>query len=144
MSKCEESFCSLIGQTSRAIARRIHRNWRVAGSDVTLEQWSVMTQLWEKDGRSQQDICVCTDRDKPCMTRLIDTMEKHDLVVRIPDKDDRRVKLIYLTHKGKEIQKLLTEQVIKSVDEALEGIEDHELEICKQILRRICDNLSDE
>lgn len=140
----EESFCKLAGRTSRAIAKRIHRNWRAVGSDITIEQWSIMVQLWAKDGQSQQELSDCTDRDKPCITRLIDTMEKHNLVVRVPDKIDRRVKLIYLTHKSREFQKTLTEQVLKSLDEALEGIDDDELAVCRKVLKKVCENLSEE
>jgi len=103
-----------------------------------------MVQLWSKDGQSQQELCVCTERDKPCTTRLIDTMEKHNLVVRVPDRTDRRVKLIYLTQKGKQLQKTLTEQVMKSVYEALEGIDKHELDVCLKALHTVCANLSQE
>jgi DNA-binding MarR family transcriptional regulator len=144
LKKCQNSFCGLIGQTARSLGRRIQRNWRDAGSEVTIEQWSIMKQLWIKDGQSQQELSVCTDRDKPCTTRLIDTMEKHNLVVRVPDQNDRRVKLIYLTHQGKELQKLLTDQIVQSEKEALDGVDEQELAVCRKVLQQICANLSTE
>ena len=71
-------------------------------------------------------------------------MEKHNLVVRVPDQNDRRVKLIYLTHQGKELQQLLTDGIMQSEQEALEGIDKQELEVCLKVLQQICTNLSGE
>ena len=44
--------------------------------NLTIEQWSVLYQLWKEDGKSQQELCNATFRDKPSITRLIDNLEK--------------------------------------------------------------------
>ena len=100
----EQLLFFLIKRTSRAFMRRLNHNFSEAGHDITGEQWRLLTRLWCKDGQRQQDLADVVHKDKTSITRLIDSMEKHDLVVRIPDRMDRRQKLIYLTDKGKRLR----------------------------------------
>ena len=87
-------FAILNGKVSAAINRKLSRNFRQNGLEITPEQWTVLIFLWEKDGVTQQELCNATFKDKPSMTRLIDNMERQHLVVRISDKKDRRTNLI--------------------------------------------------
>ena len=100
-------FAILNGKVSAAINRKLSRNFRQNGLEITPEQWTVLIFLWEKDGVTQQELCNATFKDKPSMTRLIDNMERQHLVVRISDKKDRRTNLIHLTKDGKELEELL-------------------------------------
>ena len=93
-------FAILNGKVSAAINRKLSRNFRQNGLEITPEQWTVLIFLWEKDGVTQQELCNATFKDKPSMTRLIDNMERQHLVVRISDKKDRRTNLIHLTKGG--------------------------------------------
>ena len=79
-------FAILNGKVSAAINRKLSRNFRQNGMEITPEQWTVLLFLWEKDGVTQQELCNATFKDKPSMTRLIDNMERQHLVVRISDK----------------------------------------------------------
>ena len=90
-------FAILNGKVSAAINRKLYRNFRQNGLEISPEQWTVLIFLWEKDGVTQQELCNATFKDKPSMTRLIDNMERQHLVVRISDKRDRRTNLIHLT-----------------------------------------------
>ena len=83
-------FAILNGKVSAAINRKLYRNFRQNGLEISPEQWTVLIFLWEKDGVTQQELCNATFKDKPSMTRLIDNMERQHLVVRISDKKDRR------------------------------------------------------
>ena len=71
-------FAILNGKVSAAINRKLSRNFRQNGMDITPEQWTVLLFLWEKDGVTQQELCNATFKDKPSMTRLIDNMERED------------------------------------------------------------------
>ena len=98
--------------------------------------------LWGEEGKTQQQIACCTNRDKPSITRLLDNMERNELVVRVPCQKDRRVKRIFLTTKAKELKyesMRLTEQ---SLQEALVGIPETDLCVCKEVLGRIVENLA--
>ena len=91
----DQSLFSLIKRTSKAFRERVYQSFAEAGHDVTGEQMRILWYLWGKDGQIQQDLANVVHKDKTCITRIIDSMEKRDLVVRIPDKMDRRQNLIY-------------------------------------------------
>ncbi|MEK7395877.1 MAG: MarR family winged helix-turn-helix transcriptional regulator, partial [Candidatus Poribacteria bacterium] len=63
------------------------------------------------------------------------------LVVRVPDRIDRRQNLIYLTNKGKRLQEELM-RIYKDVSlEIQDGIDPEQLDIFRQVLTRIHNNL---
>ena len=92
-----ELYSVINGMATTAVARRLQKNFRNAGLEITIEQWSVLYHLWKEDGLSQQELGNRTFRDKASITRLIDNIEKLGLVERIASKEDRRVNLVYLT-----------------------------------------------
>ena len=57
-------FAILNGKVSTAINRKLHRNFRQEGIDISPEQWTILLSLWEKDGITQQDLCNATFKDK--------------------------------------------------------------------------------
>ena len=69
-------------------------------------------------------------------------MEKRNLVVRIPDRLDRRQKLIYLTDKGKRLREELMRIVREISLEAEKGIKPEDLDVFKGVLAGIRENLS--
>jgi len=136
-------FAILNGKVSAAINRKLYRNFRQNGLEISPEQWTVLLFLWEKDGVTQQELCNATFKDKPSMTRLIDNMEKQHLVVRISDKKDRRTNLIHLTRSGRELEESARKITHQTLKEALEGISLEELRISQDVLRKIFYNIKD-
>ncbi len=78
-----ELYSFVTGKASIAIARRLQKKFNSASLRITIEQWSVLYQLWKQDGQSQQELCNATFRDKPSITRLVDNLEKLQLVKRV-------------------------------------------------------------
>ena len=136
-------FAILNGKVSTAINRKLSRNFRQNGIEITPEQWTILLSLWEKDGITQQDLCNATFKDKPSMTRLIDNMEKQHLVVRISDKKDKRTNLVYLTKTGRELESQSFKIAISTLHEALHGISVEEMKIGQEVLRKIFTNTKD-
>jgi DNA-binding MarR family transcriptional regulator len=99
-----ELYSFITGKASTAIARRLQKNFKDASVEITIEQWSVLYHLWKEDGLSQQQLCDATFRDKPSITRLVDNLEKLQLVKRVSSKNDRRMNMIYLTAEAKDLQ----------------------------------------
>lgn len=130
-------FAILNGKVSAAINRKLFRNFRLNNMDITPEQWTVLLFLWEKDGVSQQELCNATFKDKPSMTRLIDNMEKQNLVVRIASKEDRRANLIHLTRFGRSLEECARRVVNLTLEEALEGVTKEELRVSQEVLKRV-------
>ncbi|HRG94130.1 MAG TPA: MarR family transcriptional regulator, partial [Chitinophagaceae bacterium] len=110
-----ELYSFVTGKASTAIARRLQKKFNAAGLNLTIEQWSVLYHLWKQEGISQQELCNATFRDKPSITRLVDNLEKLNLVKRVASEFDRRINLIYLTkqaHKLQEESMVLAEETL--------------------------------
>ena len=137
-----ELYSFITGKASTAIARRLQKNFKQAGVDITIEQWSVLYHLWKLDGQSQQQLCDATFRDKPSITRLVDNLEKLQLVTRVANKDDRRINRIYLTQQANLLQGQTMELANQTLNEALEGVSNEQIEIAKEVLQKVYDNLT--
>ncbi|NCI45304.1 MarR family winged helix-turn-helix transcriptional regulator [Sediminibacterium soli] len=137
-----ELYSVINGMASTAVARRLQKNFRQAGLDITIEQWSILYHLWKEDCLNQQELCNRTFRDKPSITRLIDNLEKQKLVKRMPSKTDRRINLVCLTDAARELQHQTIDIANDTMNEALQGIDREEIEVVKQVLQRVYDNLT--
>ncbi len=136
-----ELYSVINGMASTAVARRLQKNFRNAGLEITIEQWSILYHLWKEDCLSQQELCNRTFRDKPSITRLIDNLEKQNLVKRMPSKTDRRINLVCLTDNAKVLQQQTIDLANLTMSEALIGIEKEEIEIVKKVFQQVYDNL---
>lgn len=137
-----ELYSFITGKASTAIARRLQKKFNNSAINLTIEQWSVLYHLWKKDGASQQELCNASFRDKPSITRLVDNLEKLDLVKRVSDESDRRINKIYLTKQAQKLQEEAMQLAGETLDEALEGVPPNQIEMCKEVLQRVYDNLS--
>lgn len=137
-----ELYSFITGKASTAIARRLQKKFNQSTLNLTIEQWSVLYHLWKEDGISQQELCKATFRDKPSITRLVDNLEKLKLVKRIPSKEDRRINLIFLTTESKKLQDTTMSMAEETLNEALIGVPPDRIEVCKQVLQIVYDNLT--
>jgi DNA-binding MarR family transcriptional regulator len=136
-----ELYSVINGMASTAVARRLQKNFRTAGLEITIEQWSVLYHLWKEDCLSQQELCNRTFRDKPSITRLLDNLEKQKLVKRTASKTDRRINLVCLTENAQALQQQTIDLANQTMNEALNGIAKEEIEVVKNVLQKVYDNL---
>lgn len=136
-------FAILNGKVSAAINRKLYRNFREYNLDITPEQWTVLLFLWEKEGVTQQELCHVTFKDKPSMTRLINNMEKQNLVKRTACDTDKRINLIYLTSYGRSLEDKSRYVANKTLKEALRGLTIEELRVIQDVLRKVFSNTKD-
>ncbi len=136
-----ELYSFVTGKASTAVSRRLQKKFAEQKLAVTIEQWSVLYQLWKTDGLSQQELCDVTFRDKPSVTRLVDNLEKQELVIRTSHKTDRRKNIIITTKKADALQEISMRLANETLKEALEGLTPEEIEICKNALQIVYNNL---
>jgi DNA-binding MarR family transcriptional regulator len=139
--KKAELYSFITGKASTAIARNLQKKFNGAGLNLTIEQWSVLYHLWKQDGISQQELCNSTFRDKPSITRLVDNLEKLQLVRRVASENDRRMNMIFLTRQGQKLQEQTMELAEQTLNEALEGVSTEQVNLCKEVLQQVYDNL---
>ena len=82
-----------------------------------------------------------TFRDKPSLTRLIDNLEKLNLVKRVASQNDRRINLIYLTKQGQKLQEETMALADETLNEALIKVPSDRIDVCKEVLQVVYDNL---
>ena len=133
----------LIGQVHRLSTKRFVQNSHTHGLEISLDQWLVLGPIWKNNGISQKDISEYCGKDKTSVTKIIDILEKKNLVVRVADQLDHRVKRVVLSNKGKELFLSALPVMAKTRDEVRNGISDNEIESLKDILNKIYKNLSD-
>jgi DNA-binding MarR family transcriptional regulator len=137
-----ELYSFITGKASTAIARRLQKKFNDGDITITIEQWSVLYHLWKADGMNQQELCNATFRDKPSITRLVDNLEKLGLVRRVSDEKDRRINKIYLTRDAQALEEETMGLAEETLNEALAGVSQREIEMCKEVLQKVYDNLS--
>jgi DNA-binding MarR family transcriptional regulator len=136
-----ELYSFITGKASTAIARRLQKKFNSSDISLTIEQWSVLYHLWKQDGISQQELCNATFRDKPSITRLVDNLEKAGLVKRVASETDRRINNIFITKQAEKLQEKSMELAEETLNESLEGVPADKIDICKEVLQIVYDNL---
>ena len=101
--KSDINLGMLIGQVHRLSTKKFVQNSHNSGLDISMDQWIVLGPIWENEGISHKEISEYCLKDKTSVTKIIDTLEKKNLVVRVPDQLDHRVKRVVLSNKGKEL-----------------------------------------
>lgn len=126
----------------QATRNEMYRQFREeGGEDITPEQWMILIRLWERDERTQAELCEATSRDAPTMSRIVDGMERRHLLARKPHPDDGRARVIHLTRKGRELEKKLVPVARKLVARLVRGIPEDELATTRATLKRMFENL---
>ncbi len=113
------------------------------GLHLTKEQWSVMKRLRVNDGQPQNDLAFITHRDKTSMTRLINTMEDKDLVIRRKDESDRRMNRIFLTKHGKDVIEKVLPIMYDLIPKVQETLTQEEIDTLVATLQKIRTRIED-
>ena len=111
------------------------------GINITPEQYLVLDILWEKQSLSQQNIADIIQKDKNSVTKIIDSLEKKQLVRRVMDQKDRRINKIELTDEAIALEKITTDVAINFMNDTIKGIDNKDLDSFVNVMRQIKDNL---
>ncbi|MCS5623798.1 MAG: MarR family transcriptional regulator [Candidatus Marinimicrobia bacterium] len=139
--KSEIGLGMLIGQVHRLSTKRFVQKSHKFGLDISLDQWLVLGPIWKNEGIAQKDIAEYCGKDKTSITKIINTLEKKNLVVRVADQIDHRVKRIVLSNKGKELFLNALPVMEETRDELRSGISDKEIESLITVLTKVYRNL---
>ena len=111
---------------------------------LTKVQWLLLKRLKEMNGESQHNLAFLTNRDKASLTRLLTTMEKKNLVARIPSDSDQRINRIYITKHGEHILKRAKPVVKEMIDEMQDGLSEQERKTTIKVLKKVMINIKSE
>ncbi len=85
----QEDLLFLIGDTARLIGVYADRIARTRG--MSKAQWVLLIKLAQNPGLSQKDLAQMMAVEPITVGRLVDRLESHGLVERVPDGQDRRI-----------------------------------------------------
>lgn len=133
MLKDDIGFCT--STTSKLLRSTVTHSLKPF--NITAEQWTVLKQLSFVEHLTQKALAEKADKDQATLTKILDLLEKRDLVKRLPNPDDRRSYLIEITNEGR----VLTEKVLPHVENLyttiFEGISEEKLRSFVSVLQDI-------
>lgn len=109
---------------------------------LTPEQFLLIDILWNQGAMSQQKLADTMHKDKNSITKLVDALEKKELLSRERDLKDKRSNILVLTQKAEHMKLDAKEKGISLLEDALEGISEEELKSFLETLGKMSENMS--
>jgi DNA-binding MarR family transcriptional regulator len=105
-------------------------------------QYIFLAELFDEDGRSQDDLTRSTFLNKANTTRALKKLEEIGYVKRVSDSDDQRVKHAYLEPAAREIEEEFWEIILKWSDILSRDLSVQRQEQLLTDLEKMADNAS--
>ena len=115
---------------------------RLKNTGLTIGQPKVLDYLKDHDGAGQKDIARGCHIEPSTLTTILNRMEDAGLVERRMLNGNRRSLYVFLTEKGKEQLKLVTEAFSWMEKEAFRGISETERKTFMDLMLRVYENIS--
>jgi DNA-binding MarR family transcriptional regulator len=100
----------------------------------------LLRPLSTKDGVTQLDLVRVTKLKAPTISTTLRNMETDGLVRRETDKEDARATRVYITEKGREIDKKIRSSNVRLERSFLSGLSEDEKEQLTSLLNKIKEN----
>ena len=111
-----------------------------AGYGITYDQWLVLSAISQKQGLTQIVIAESTNKEPASISRILKLLEKKEMVEKLPDKNNKRAKRIYLSPAGDEIQQKATKTYNSLAKEGFNGVYEQEINLFVRILDKLKGN----
>tara|TARA_B100000287_G_scaffold84763_1_gene77408 strand:+ start:1152 stop:1589 length:438 start_codon:yes stop_codon:yes gene_type:complete len=142
----EENFENNIGFLLHDVTRLMKRLFdkRMSTLDLTRSQWWVLNFLYFNEGINQSDFAVLLDIEKAPLSRLLYRMEKKGWIERLNDKNDKRIKNLFLSNKIKPLIIDMRDMANLTRQQALSGLSEKEQITLRENLKKIKQTLSNQ
>ena len=101
---------------------------------------TLTTDLANKDAEYQKQLAERMNSKESTVVRLLDRMEKENMVRRVCCQDDRRVRYLEMTPEGRKLYEKLSQRAEQFKDDAIRGISEEKLEVFKEVLNQMLAN----
>lgn len=92
----------LIGRITCYVRDQTSQIYKTLGYDLTPEATDALMIIHHFNGLSQKMLVDILGKDKASITRLLNTLVKSKLVVRVQDEEDRRIVRAHITEEGQQ------------------------------------------
>lgn len=134
----EESIGYLLKRAGLQLAHTIDRG--LTQFDMTHAQLGIFLKLVHGQVNTAADLARELMSDTGAMTRMLDRLEEKGFITRTRSCEDRRVVLVALTAKGKQLAEQMTQVAIDALNQHLRGFNAEEVAQFKDFLRRVARN----
>lgn len=140
MFKLEDCLAYLASRHSKELAAILEK--KLSETGITRVQWMALYHIHENRDITQKELAELLGSKEPTVVRLIDRMEKEDLVARIHL--DRRTNAIELTEKGNTVYEegLVIAEQFKN--DALRDIPEEYMEQFIWVLNKMIENTEEK
>lgn len=138
----DESIGLLSNQTNRKMVRYV--NLMLKNYDITLEQWVVLLVLSKGDIMNQKQLAQKVEKDQPTLARILDILERKNLIERQSIKEDRRSFLVHITDLGINHKQEVATFLEDVFEKMLTGIPKSKIDIYKEVMLQVNQNITNQ
>jgi len=113
-------------------------------NDMSSQQWRVIRALNEEDGLDISELAERCYLLMPSLSRIIQNLEKRDLVSRAQSKSDNRRSVISLTDSGRDLFNVIAPKSIERYNYITDRFGYGKLELLYELLDELVEKLEDE
>jgi DNA-binding MarR family transcriptional regulator len=124
------------------LVNRTNQTWRqtLRAHGLTVSRWQILSILIALDGCRVTTLAELAGETQPVTSRVVDQMERDDLVERRADPQDARVSSVWLTTAGREIFFTLIPDAGVMVDDFTAALDEAEVDVLAGLLTRMLAN----
>ncbi|WP_430596691.1 MarR family winged helix-turn-helix transcriptional regulator [Enterococcus sp. DIV0175] len=112
--------------------------------DLTRGQYLYLVRICENPGIIQEKLAEIIKVDRTTTARAIKKLEKNGMIKKEQDQENRKIRHLYPTSKGKTVYPLIIRENEHSNQVALQGITEEEAQQLKTLLEKVSANVSDD
>lgn len=109
--------------------------------ELTKGQYLYLVRICENPGIIQEQLLELIKVDRSTATRAIQKLELNGFIEKEPDTENKKIKRLFPSEKGKEAYPFIKRENEHSNHVALEGFTETEAELAARLLRRIRKNI---
>ena len=132
----------LINETSKLFHNRMRKNSEDLGFKTGYRQ--ILRFLVHEDGVTQVDIARNSHFTAPTVSVTLKKMEEEGLIRRKTDKNDTRRSRVFITEKGRELERKLFGKIMDCEEILVRGLSKEEEETLCALLQKVRDNMLSE
>ncbi|ASB95627.1 MarR family transcriptional regulator [Bacillus subtilis] len=109
--------------------------------DLTRGQYLYLVRIYENPGIIQEKLAEMIKVDRTTAARAIKKLEMQGFIQKLPDEQNKKIKKLFPTEKGKKVYPLLRREGEHSTEVALSGFTSEEKVTISALLHRVRKNI---
>lgn len=130
-----------LGYKLRKLCNQMHKNTKLGLRDVgiTGDNYMTMHYIYQNPGITQAELADINEKDRNVIGKIIDKLEKKELVRRIRGEKDRRSFKLYLTESGKNVVAKYWSIIAKIEEKRLQRLSKEDRDKFFEIINKLAD-----